>query len=63
MAKQSIHPERIYKVELRQSISVGRQLIAPNENLKLRGDILSAVLAEQPNTVANWSVSANIDDK
>lgn len=63
MAKQSIHPDRIYKVELRQSISVGRQRIAPNENLKLRGDILSAVLAAQPNAVANWSVSANIDDK
>jgi hypothetical protein len=44
-----------YSVELTKAVRVGRRQVLPAPGLKLRGDVLAAILADDASAVASWS--------
>lgn len=55
-AKQSpvIVPEDTFRVDLARSIRVGRSSVHPGQNVKLRGDVLAAVIEADPEAVLSY---------
>lgn len=62
MAKQpksaapSLDGEAMYKVELTRSVPIGRHMVHPGPNVRLRGDVLGVVLEKAPEAVASHAV-------
>ncbi|WP_157043665.1 hypothetical protein [Nitrobacter hamburgensis] len=55
MAKQiTIKDEAAYKVALTKSIRVGRSVVNPGPNTRLRGDLLKKLQADDPVAVASY---------
>ena len=57
MAKAKTTPidsEADYKVELERSISVGRRMVHPGPNVKLRGNVLQAALDADADSVKSY---------
>lgn len=53
-----LDPDGLYVVDLLHKVSVGRSLVLPGRAVRLRGDILAALLAAQPSAVAGYAVDA-----
>jgi hypothetical protein len=49
-----IKDDALYRVMLARSIRVGRGMVHPGENVKLRGDILKAVTAQDADAVVSF---------
>jgi len=53
--KTVIDPSRTYRVVLTKSVQVGRSTVHPGPNVKLRGDILSSVIAASEAAVESYT--------
>jgi len=50
----AIEPETVYQVVLAHSIKVGRSAVHPGPNVKLRGDVIEALRASDPEAVISY---------
>lgn len=50
----TISDDALYRVVLARSIRVGRGMVHPGENVKLRGDILKAAMAQDADAVVSF---------
>lgn len=55
--QQKIEPGRLYRVTLRKSVRVGRIVLTPGGNTKLRGDALAALIEMDSDAVAHYEAS------
>lgn len=62
MAKQpkSLDRETVYRVELNRSIQVGRHPVHPGPNVKLRGDVIEAAMAADPDAVKSYEPAKEV---
>ena len=44
-----------YAVEWTRAVRIGRRQVLPAPGLKLRGDVLAMILADDASAVASWS--------
>lgn len=54
MNKQTIKDDQTYAVVLSKSIRVGRTLVHPASNNRLRGDALKAAIEDDPKSVKSY---------
>lgn len=58
MAKSiTIKDDATYKVALTKSIRVGRSVVNPGRNTRLRGDLLKKLQADDPSAVASFEAA------
>jgi hypothetical protein len=50
----TIKDDEPYRVMLARSIKVGRGMVHPGENVKLRGDVLKAAMAQDADAVVSF---------
>lgn len=55
MTKTKINDGAIYRVTLAKSIRVGRATVHPGPNVRLRGDILKAVMSDDAKAVTDYA--------
>lgn len=58
MAKQptppTVDPQATYAVQLARSIRVGRTMVHPGPRVRLRGDVVAAVLADNADAIVAY---------
>lgn len=54
MAKKAIDPDKLYRVKLTRSVQIGRSMVHPGPNVKLRGDVIQQLTDTDVNLIESY---------
>lgn len=57
MAAPKIDSSKLYKVDLAKSVKIGRLVINPSTETRIRGDALESLLAQDKDAVKSYEVA------